>query len=229
MKTEDAIRKIKAALALAASGNPNEAATAARQARALMDQYRIDEDTLKASEVGEFACKPGSSKPVFWEHALVMACADAYGAKAVFSRDYVSGNHWLFYVVPPYAELSAYAFDVLFQAVKKVRLEYMKTHCKRMKVTKNKTHKADLYAAGWVDAVSKNLGQCTPTEAQAQAIEALQAKRFSSIKDLAARENQGRSSANDYKHFANGRNDGKDMHLKAGVGGNADKKALEHL
>ena len=229
MKPEDAIRKIKAALALAASGNQNEAATAARQARVLMDQYRIDADTLKASEVGEFKCKPGSGKPVYWEHALVIACANAYGSEVIFTRDYFSGDHWVFYAIEPYAELSAYAFDVLFRAVKKARREFMATHCKRMKVAQNKTRRADLYAAGWVDAVSKNLGKCPPNAAQAEAIEAFKAKRFRSIKELEARENKGRHSANDYQHYAKGRNDGKDMHLKAGVGGNANKKALGHL
>ena len=52
-KLERAIRKIKHCLALAQSANENEAATALRQAQALMREYRLTEMDVKLSDVGE--------------------------------------------------------------------------------------------------------------------------------------------------------------------------------
>ena len=42
-----------------------------RQARALMDKYRIEEGDVLASEVAEASARSGSkSRPVYWESSL---------------------------------------------------------------------------------------------------------------------------------------------------------------
>ena len=51
-KLERVIRKIKRCLALSKSSNENEAATAMRQAQALMREYRLTEMEVHLSDVG---------------------------------------------------------------------------------------------------------------------------------------------------------------------------------
>ena len=52
-KLERVIRKIKRCLALSKSSNENEAATAMRQAQALMREYRLTELDVRLSDVDE--------------------------------------------------------------------------------------------------------------------------------------------------------------------------------
>lgn len=59
-KLERAIRKIKHCLALAQSANENEAATALRQAQALMREYRLTEmDEAERCRRSRVAILPG--------------------------------------------------------------------------------------------------------------------------------------------------------------------------
>jgi len=53
MDHSKALDKIKKLLRLAASDNPHEAAAAMRQARALMEKYRLEESDIQLSEVFE--------------------------------------------------------------------------------------------------------------------------------------------------------------------------------
>lgn len=51
MTRDQALRKVRACLRLAASSNPNEAASAMRQAQALMNKYGLTPDDADAAEV----------------------------------------------------------------------------------------------------------------------------------------------------------------------------------
>ena len=62
-KLERVIRKIKHCLALAQSANENEAATALRQAQALMREYRLTDMDVKLS-----ICLPNNAKT--WKQLL---------------------------------------------------------------------------------------------------------------------------------------------------------------
>jgi len=54
-----ALRKILACLRLAKSSNPNEAASALRQARAMMEKYGLTEDDALASEIRDCEAATG--------------------------------------------------------------------------------------------------------------------------------------------------------------------------
>lgn len=228
MNNEDAIRKIKAALALAASSNEHEAAAAARQAQALMDKYKIEEGDLRIAEVEEKRVKAGAKqRPVAWENHLAHTCADAFGCELIFSSGWAEGE-WLFIGVNPAGQLSQYAFEVLFRACKKARRDYMEAALKRYKSTKNKIAKADLYAQGWVMAVAKNLIPTAPTLTQRQTIQEYLDKKYSKIEKLEARQNSGSNRADDWKHSAQGREAGKGVVLSKGVATGGKPKQLTH-
>ena len=71
MNRDQALRKVMACLRMAGSSNPTEAATALRQARALMEKYGLNEADAAAAICGAAFSRPGrlagirSSYPCF--------------------------------------------------------------------------------------------------------------------------------------------------------------------
>jgi hypothetical protein len=68
---KDILEKIKKLMALAQSPNPNEAASALRKARALMDKYRIDQQQLVESDIHESGVKVGRYKKPPVHHVVL--------------------------------------------------------------------------------------------------------------------------------------------------------------
>lgn len=92
MNHNKALEKIKKLLRLAASDNPHEAAAAMRQARALMEKYRLEESDVHLSDVYECAARSGSKiTPPQWEANLVGAVSQAYACKVLSCQVLVSG------------------------------------------------------------------------------------------------------------------------------------------
>lgn len=227
MDKDDVIRKIKAASKLMGSDNPGEAENAARQVRAMMEKYRIDEGDLLAAEVEECQAKAGADKaPVRWECSLAQTVAKFYGVELVFSSGYFTGGQWKFIGVEPAGQLAQYAFEQLFTKCKSARRAYMDEKLKRMKVAKNKTAKADLFAEGWVSAVRRLLPALAPTERARAAMDAFMQRKHPQLGEFEPRQNQGRQSANDGNHRANGFDAGKDVNLHRGVTTGGAPKAL---
>lgn len=154
MTREEAILKIKKCLALAKSGNENEAAIALRQAQSLMREFQIDPDLL---DIVEASCNSNVKKsPQAWEATLVSIIAKSMQCKLIFS----SGNsffgtkaQWTFIGVDPAPEIASYAFDVLYRQINRSRKNFIETTLKRVTVKKNKVRRADLFCEGWVDSV----------------------------------------------------------------------------
>lgn len=92
-KLERAIRKIKHCLALAQSANENEAATALRQAQALMREYRLTEMDVKLSDVGEVesALFRTKRRPA-WDQQLSIAVAEAFSCTTLRRRTWSSAK-----------------------------------------------------------------------------------------------------------------------------------------
>jgi len=83
-RNSSAIRKIKHCLALAQSANENEAATALRQAHALMREYRLTEMDVKLSDVGEVESQfTRTERLPTWERNLSGAVSRTFGCTAL--------------------------------------------------------------------------------------------------------------------------------------------------
>ncbi len=77
-KVLDKVTKLMA-LANSPGANTNEAATALRQARALMSQYNIESDELRACQVVEASVPTGTPRPpADWLPFLAAPCAGAF-------------------------------------------------------------------------------------------------------------------------------------------------------
>jgi len=148
MDHNKALEKIKKLLRLASSDNPHEAAAVMRQARALMEKYRLEESDIQLSEVYECATRSGSKMtPPQWEANLVGAVTQAYACKVLFMAGI---GEWRF--IGEMAELASYTMTLLLRQIRQSRRVFINTQLKRCK-SATKTKRADVFCGAWVSAV----------------------------------------------------------------------------
>ncbi len=231
MKTEQqkALDKIKKCLKLAGSSNANEAATAMRQAQALMEKYNVSHTDVQASEASETKAKANvKSKPTNWETRLAHIAADAFACNILFSGSFIGNGEWRFIGVGAAPELAGYAFEVLLRQVKKDRAEYIKNQLKRCKPAP-KTARADRFCMSWVLAAAGKIAAIAPSPEAKTAMAAYMDKHYSDLIDMKPRVNNGRNNADQaYKDRSFGREQGRKSTLSRGVGGDAALPGLEY-
>lgn len=164
------INRIKKCFAMADSSNPNEAATALRQAHALMDKHGISSLEITMADIGEGEAAFQSlarDKPARWEGFLATMIAKAFGCQILTSlvqNSKVLGvsneGTWIFVGLKQKAELAAYTMIVLARRCKKARREWLASgmgglNIKAGEKRAKKTMMADAFAEGWVCAVTK--------------------------------------------------------------------------
>ena len=229
MDKKAAIDKIKKCLALSKSANENEAATAIRQARALMDKFEVNDLELLAADVSEAAAKSTVKRtPPSWETALALTVADAFNCQTIYVRDF-AGSWWSFVGCSAAPDIAEYAFTVLIRQVKKARGNFVTQHCKRL-IPASKTRRADLFCHGWVDGVAKLIGAFSGCPKQEEAINAYVQQRYPSLATLKDRDRNADRNfrQKDFDASAAGRKAGKNAQLNRGVaGGESDTLALE--
>ena len=183
MNHNKALEKIKKLLRLAASDNPHEAAAAMRQARALMEKYRLEESDVHLSDVYECAARSGSKiTPPQWEANLVGAVSQAYACKVLF----MSGiGEWRF--IGELAELASYTMALLLRQIRQSRRDFISTQLKRCKPA-TKTKRADVFCSAWVSAVRKQVMAFAGNDEPSQATEAYMLKHHAETEKLDCRD-----------------------------------------
>lgn len=225
MNKDAAISKIKKCLALSKSTNQNEAATALRQAHALMKKHCIDEHEMLASEASLARSKASAKlKPSRWETSLASVVGKAFACATLFEYGRASA-HWIFIGCSSTSEIAKYAFDVLLRQLKRERKEFIGTHCARLG-SANKTARADLFCMAWVSAVAETTRSFAGIPTNQQAIEARKELMGGSINPLKPRDrNSGRKfTASDAAACAAGHSAGKNARLNHGV--DAEERSL---
>lgn len=127
---ERVLRKIKHCLALSASANEHEAATAMRQARKLMQKYRLSDLDVKLSDVTKTTSESARAYLPAWERDLATIVAQAFNCKAYTHGkwdDDAKGRRErsIFIGVAPAPEIAKYAFDTLRFKVSTARRDFM--------------------------------------------------------------------------------------------------------
>lgn len=88
LKNKDwALDKIKKCLALFAKSTGNEAETALRQAKALMEKYGLSDADVKISHITQTTIDAGkgSRNPPLWQTNLSGLCAKIFNCKRIIS------------------------------------------------------------------------------------------------------------------------------------------------
>lgn len=158
------IERVRKCLALAQGTNPHEAATALRQAQAMMRAHDISDTDLERIVRHKAQTTFRGKKPPAWHNTLVSNIGYAFGLHPMWSCS-ASTLTPLFVGPQAYCEIADYAHATLYRQVKKSRADYLKTLSKRLKKA-TKTTRADLFCAAWVSSACELLERIIPTVRQ---------------------------------------------------------------
>jgi hypothetical protein len=215
MIPEKILEKIKKCMALANDkhATENEAAVALKQAKALMDEYQITDVDLVLSNVKEYGINVAKMLPQ-WHWNLIHTCGDLFNCHPYQIKREGKKAQIKFIGVGSNAEMCTYAYDVLIRQLKRARLFFIKNKLNRVKITKNKTYRADQFCLGWVSSVRALLTDFIhKNEEQADLIKQYIDQRFNFVpakmRDV---KNISKHVINDSDHYA-GFNAGKHAQL----------------
>lgn len=182
MSNERIIRKIKHCLALSQSSNPDEAATALRQAQKLMHKHNINEfDTLSVDINEHRVNSTTKTTPPTWQFSLAEVVADAMGCAYhcnTWRRGSGHQSAFVFYGFDYQPEIAAYALEVLLRQVTKERKEFvarLDNNFSRYEKRRN----GDYFCSGWVKGVAEVVQSFALPEQQEQAIDKYQKDNYS--------------------------------------------------
>jgi hypothetical protein len=168
-KLERAIRKIKHCLALAQSANENEAATALRQAQALMREYRLTEMDVKLSDVGEVESQFSRiERRPQWDQQLGAAVAEVFGCSSLRSKQWCRIKDRLveravFVGVTPAQHIALYAYEALLTKLTQARKDYASgVRAGVFRSAYSAETAADHFALAWVGQVYGKLKALVP-------------------------------------------------------------------
>ena len=168
-KLERVIRKIKHCLALAQSANENEAATALRQAQALMREHRLTDMDVKLSNVGEVesALFRAKRRPA-WDQQLSIAVAEAFSCTTLRRRRWSGYEDKIiecatFVGISPAQNIALYAYEALHTKLTQARKEYCSAVRSGVHRSQYSAETAgDHFALAWVWQVQSKLKALVP-------------------------------------------------------------------
>lgn len=199
-KLERVIRKIKRCLALSKSSNENEAATAMRQAQALMREYRLTELDVRLSDVDEVQSeKSRADRRPTWDRHLSGIVARVFGCRPLSYR------HWcetsdrvveraLFVGVTPSPQIAMYAYETLLAKLMQARRDYVaQVRSGKSRSAYSPQTAGDHFAIAWVSVVHGKIHELVPRGEEDQAL-----GQHPNGRDLVAVESQDKALIDQY-------------------------------
>lgn len=219
---EKILDKIKKCLALSESSNANEANIALRQARKLMDQYKVESDDIAAFNATEHVLDVGK-RPSNWAISLGSICAEAFACAVVACKHQTHKGirtELRFIGVGSYPELAKYAYDVLLRQLIKARKVFVSSLDSRCKLA-TKRRRGDIFANAWISSVYQLIAEFSGCDEDS--IEAINAFKKINYPDLKQLEMKNRKiSRRDHHAKIDGYKQGKNATLFKSV--NKDSK-----
>lgn len=228
MSDDKHLDKIRKCLAMAKSSNPNEAATALRQAKKLMAKHGVSEQDIDLLNVKTFSANSGNAKkPQQWMHSLVGVICEAFCVDAFFkSGFFIRGSEVQFIGIDEAPEVAGYAYDVLRRQLVRDRAEHVKKQ-KRCKPA-TKTRRGDLFAEQWVMGVRRVVLEfATPMPEKHKQL--IATYKSTNHKDLVeSNPKQHKARGYDYRSENDGYSKGRNAKINQGVGA-TERDKLEAL
>lgn len=215
------LKKIRACLALAKSANPNEAATALRQAKKMMESYGFTERDVELADIAETSRTTSTTSKTVpsYLNGLISLIADVFGVRPVILQR-MATNHVIFIGTKASVDIAGYAFDVLRRQLSKARSAHFKN---RRGHRINRIRKADSYAIGWVIAVRGKAEALTINKKTRSLVETYMGKNYPSLVTFPQR-----AAAVDLRSANQGFIDGLNATLNAGLSAGARMSAVTH-
>lgn len=154
MNKQKIISKIQKCLRLAESGNPNEAASALRQAHGLMRKYHIHEIDVHGLPIQEASASSGGYyNPPYWSLALAELIAEAFVCRVYVARQVEKHPQFRFIGLGKSATVAAYTLAVLYRQLRRARRDYMKTLV--MDDKQEVRRRGNVFAQAWLFRIAK--------------------------------------------------------------------------
>lgn len=220
---ERLIRKIKACLARGASSSANEAEIAMRQAKAMMDKYRLSEMDVALAGVDEVIVSKKSKRMSDWQRSLADIAADVFGCK-LLGRKTSTEVGFIFIGVMPAAELAAYAYDSLLAQLTHSRKAYLRANGGGRSASEDFSHAWVFGVARAVREFAAANGEGTQNallvirQKESDAIEHWTANKYSVIKRHELKERKFRDS----QAMCSGYASGQEARINQAVSGRCD-------
>lgn len=221
MDREAALRRLRACWHLSKSANANEAATALRQAQALMAEFGLSETDADADAVrgvdAATRSRGGDLPTHVWNLAYwVGAAFDCYALQDYFDFDKTVVK---FIGRGSAPEIAAYSFDVLRRQMERGASRQV-ARCRKRK---SKVERAEAYGMGFVEAIRLTLGLRDLAEGNRR-----QAKDWVEARGGRITTTALESKSYRFSDRLAGLRDGASAQLNPGVNGSATRQLEQH-
>lgn len=186
---ERVMGKIRKCLALGASNNPNEAATAMRQAQALMAKYNIDAGTLEVADIMEDSVRSQftATKVSPFELRLMNMICDAFGCDLIWTKGSSYGDNcnemygrYNFVGHKSQVPIAVYTATVLVRKLSKARKQYIQENFTGWPRAVT-TAQGNGFCEGWVNEIQKTVIKFARPDAITQAIVTYKEHQFGKL------------------------------------------------
>ena len=223
MNKEKVLDKIKKCLALSKSANEYEAAQALRQAQALMEKYEVNAVDIALSEVSEQKVdRKMAFKLANWQWRVANMIADVFGCQS-----YQRGETMVFYGIGNRAEISAYAFDVVYRQISADRRKFLKT-CRARKPA-HRTYLADQFCDGWIMGAWEKVRKFEMSDEEKAIMDGYKKKEHPDMTEARTRDAKSsilQGSTMEYEALAQGMESGKQVQLHHAMNGTDGVKQI---
>ncbi|MEJ2140831.1 MAG: DUF2786 domain-containing protein [Gammaproteobacteria bacterium] len=201
MDQQKIIDKICKCLRLSESCNPNEAASALRQAHGLMKKYGVTADQILAKDVSEAAVESISRyNPPYWVLALSNIVAQAFECRVFVSRRYGRRPEFRFIGMAISPEIASYTFNVLYRQLKQARRDF--SYDLNIEDRAEKDRRTDVFAQAWLFRVAHLVSEFASTPVAKEKIDSYIKENYGDIPELA--EKPANAEAKDYEDILSG-------------------------
>lgn len=170
MNNPKIIDKICKCLRLAESANPNEAASALRQAHRLMQKYRIGEDQIRAAGVAEAVIDSGLRyTPPFWAVALSNLVSEVFDCRVLISRRYGRAPEFRFIGLEQTPQIAGYCFSVLNRQLEQARDNFV-TQLGLEEPTEQ-ARRGEVFVQAWLIRVARTVAEFSARPASREKVD----------------------------------------------------------
>lgn len=218
-----ALERIKKCLALAGSSNSHEAATALRQAQALMRQHDLTEDDLAALEMSTEMVRTREgygNGNCLWLNQMASLMKAAFGVQAMLERNPGTADraNVTYYGIGGRPQLAAFAHRVVQRAVDEAWAEHLAVFPEH----KGDGGKRQAFRTGWLIPVASKVEAIGFTDDEAAAMNRFRDRTFGDgIRESAPGKLKLSREDKVVAHF--GLAAGTDFELRRPVGADADE------
>jgi len=158
MDRQKVLDKISKCLRLSASCNPNEAASALRQARNLMKKYHVTDAQLHSLLVEEDSAHHGCEfNPPFWALALSDIVSRAFDCRVLIARRFGRQPEYRFIGMDCSPSIATYTFTVLYRRLEQARATFMQDNVGKDEV--ENIRRGDVFAQAWLFRVAAKVAK----------------------------------------------------------------------